>query len=82
MVACIRCARAQKECRLSSLLKKCADCIRSGKKYEPAEPVVNLSGIDRALAKLEREELEAEALLESSLAKLKRLRRQKQFLRE
>ena len=42
---------------------------------KPAEPVVNFSGINRALAKLERKELEAEALLESSLSKLKRLRR-------
>ena len=44
--------------------------------------MVNFSDINRALAKLERKELEAEALLESSLSKLKRLRRQKQFLRE
>ena len=57
------------------MLKKYAEYIRSGKKYKPAEPVVNFSGINRALAKLERKELEAEALLESSLAKLKRLRR-------
>ena len=57
------------------MLKKYTECIRSGKKYKPAEPVVNFSGINRALAKLERKELEAEALLESSLAKLKRLRR-------
>ena len=57
------------------MLKKYTECIRSGKKCKPAEPVVNFSGINRALAKLERKELEAEALLESSLAKLKRLRR-------
>ena len=37
--------------------------------------MVNFSGINRALAKLERKELEAEALLESLLSKLKRLRR-------
>ena len=36
---------------------------------------MNFSGINRALAKLERKELEAKAFLESSLAKLKRLRR-------
>ena len=57
------------------MLKKYTEYIRSGKKYKPAEPIVNFSGINRALAKLERKELEAEALLESSLAKLKRLRR-------
>ena len=57
------------------MLKKYTEYIRSGKKYKPAEPVVNFSGINRALAKLERKELEAKALLKSLLAKLKRLRR-------
>ena len=57
------------------MLKKYTEYIRLGKKYKPAEPVVNFSGINRALAKLEYKELEAKAFLESSLAKLKRLRR-------
>lgn len=89
MVSCTRCARSQKECRLSSLSRKCAECIRTGKKCEPAEPVVNFAGIDRALEKLEREELEAETLqvaaieqLRLSQAKLQRLRKQKRFLKE
>ena len=37
--------------------------------------MVNFLGINRALAKLERKELEAKALLKFSLSKLKRLRR-------
>ena len=36
------------------------ECIRSGKKCEPAAPAVNFSGIDRALAKLECEALETQ----------------------
>ena len=55
--------------------KKCAEYIRLGKKYKPAEPVVNFLGINRALAKLEYKELEAKALLEFLLSKLKRLYR-------
>ncbi len=89
MVACRRCALSQKECRLSSLSQKCAECIRSGKKCEPAEPVVNFASIDRAMEKLEREELETEAVqlataeqLRVSQARLQRLRKQKRFLRD
>ena len=62
MVSCRRCVFRQIECRLSSLSRKCAECVRSGKKCEPTEPVVNFAGIDRAMEKLEREEMEAEAL--------------------
>lgn len=79
----------QVECRLSSLAQKCAKCIRTGKKCEPVEPVVDFSAFDRAMAKLEREELETEAAWEAATelvrvkqAKLKRLRAQKRFLIE
>lgn len=89
MVACLRCARSQKECRLSSLSQKCAECIRTGRKCEPAEPAVNFAGIDKALEKLEREELETEAAWEAAVelarvkqSKLKRLRQQRRFLKE
>ena len=61
MVACTRCALKQRECRLSSLSRKCSECIRTGKRCEPAEPVVNFEGINKALERLEKEELEAEA---------------------
>lgn len=96
MVACTRCARLQKECRLSSLSKKCGECTRSGKKCEPAHPVLNFDSIDRAMARLEQEEVETEArqaaVVEQmnlvneqfrvSQSKLLRLRQQKRFLRE
>ena len=89
MVSCRRCVFRQIECRLSSLSRKCAECVRSSKKYKPAEPVVNFAGIDRAIEKLEREEIEAEVLqaaateqIRISQAKLQRLRKQKRFLKE
>ena len=62
MVSCRRCALRQSECHLSSLSRKCAECVRTSKKCEPAESVVNFAGINRAMEKLEREEMEAEAL--------------------
>lgn len=96
MVACTRCSRLQKECRLSSLSRKCAECTRSGKSCQPAHPVLNFASIDRAMEKLEKEELETEARqaavmeqialaneqLRISQSKLMRLRHQKRFLRE
>ncbi len=96
MVTYARYARQQKEYRLSSLSQKCGECIRTGKKYEPAEPVVNFGSIDRAIEKLEREEVETEATQEATnetaraanevarvkQSKLKRLRAQKRFLKE
>ena len=68
IVSCTRCARNQTPYRLSSLSKKCAECVRKGKKCQPAEPVVNFSGIDKAIEKLEREELETEAALDAATA--------------
>jgi len=89
MVACVRCTRQQKECRLSSLSQKCGECIRTGKKCEPAEPVVNFGSINRAMEKLKQEEIETEAAWEAAneiarvkQSKLKRLRAQKRFLKE
>jgi len=88
MVSCLRCARSQRECRLSSLSSNCDGCTRAGKKCEPAVPVVHFSGIDRALAKLEKEEEEAEAAMDAAMElflsrkqKLKRLRKQRRFLK-
>ena len=89
MVSCVRCARSQKECRLSSLSKECSECIRSGRNCQPAEPVVHFDGIDHAMAKLEKEEEETEAamdaameLLSSKKQKLKRIRAQRRFLKD
>ena len=96
IVTYIRYARQQKECRLSSLSQKYSECIRTRKKYEPAEPVVNFNSIDRAIEKLKREEVKTEAAQEAAnetarvinevarvkQSKLKRLRAQKRFLKE
>ncbi len=62
MVACRRCALLYKECRLSSLSKRCAECVRLGKKCEPDELTVNFSIINKAIEKLEREELETKVV--------------------
>ena len=81
---------------MSSLSRKCAECVRKGKKCQPAEPVVNFSRIDKAIEKLEREELKIEAALDTATAqaeaanniarakqnKLRRLRQQRKFLKE
>ncbi len=74
---------------MSSLSRRCAECIRLGKQCEPAVPVVHFSGIDKAMEKLEREEMETEAAWEAAneiarqkQTKLKRLRQQKRFLKE
>lgn len=81
---------------MSSLSSKCGECVRTGKKCEPAEPVVNFSAIDKAMERLEREEERAEQAQEAAVhaqeaavqqlrlsqAKLRRLRKQKRFLRD
>ena len=61
MVAYTRYAFKQREYRLSSLSRKYSECVYTGKKYEPVEPVVNFKGINKALERLEKEEIEAEA---------------------
>ena len=66
MVSCEYCSFYYKECRLSSLSKSCAECVRRKKKCKPYEPVVDFSGIDKAMSKLEQEELKAEALWEAA----------------
>ncbi len=66
MVSCLRCARSQKEYRVSSLSRRCAEYIRLGKQREPAIPVVHFSGINKAMEKLEREEMETEVAWEAA----------------
>ena len=68
MVAYIRYTRSQTPCRMSSLSSKYSECVRKGKKYEPAVPVVSFAGIDRAMERLEQEELRVEAALEAANA--------------
>ena len=57
MIACARCVVKQKQCRLSSLFRKCSKCVKCNKKCEPAVPFVNFNAIDRVMIKLKREEL-------------------------
>ena len=89
MVSCQRCALRQLECRLSSLSKKCAKCIRTRKKCESIVPMMNFDAINRALAKLEKKEMKMKATqlvatkqLRTSFVKLQRLKKQKRFLRD
>ena len=89
MVACQRCALRQLKCRFSFLSQKCAECIRTRKKCESIASIVNFETIDRALAKLEEEEMKMKTIqliatkqLRASFAKLQRLKKQKRFLRE
>ena len=60
MIACARCAMRQKKCRMSSLFKRCDECIRFNKKCELSQSIINFDLIDRAMKKLKREELKIE----------------------
>ena len=89
MMFCQRCVLRQLKCRLSFLFKKCAKCIRTKKKCESITSMMNFDAIDRALAKLEEEEMKVKAIqliatkqLRASFVKLQRLKKQKRFLRE
>ena len=89
MMFCQRCVSRQLKCCLSSLFKKCAKCIRTRKRCESIVLVMNFDAIDRALAKLEEEELKMKAIqliatkqLRTFFVKLQRLKKQKRFLRE
>ena len=57
---CIRCARNQKECRLSFLSRKCEKCIRVEKKCELAKSMIHFDDIDKTMTKLKREKLKIE----------------------
>ena len=62
MMFCQRCALRQLKCRLSSLFKKCVECIRTRKKRESIASMMNFDAIDRALTKLEEEEMKVKAI--------------------
>lgn len=97
MVSCSRCVKKQLPCKLSSLNKKCANCVRSNcSSCEPENlPLPDFSKIDKEMSRLERMEDEEEArlrveedmaeaaLLRARLAreKLSKLRKQKKLLR-
>ena len=89
MMSCQRCALRQTKCRLSSLFKKCVECIRTKKKCESIASMMNFDVIDRALAKLEEKEMKmkttqliATKQLRASFVKFQRFKKQKRFLRE
>lgn len=97
MVACKYCVRHQLPCRLSSLHRKCSNCVRRNvSSCEPeALALPDYSKIDKEMARLESLEEKEEACLrveeelaESALTrarqvreKLARLRKQKKLLR-
>ena len=89
MMFCQRCALRQTKCRLSSLFKKCVECIRTKKKCESITSMINFDVIDRALTKLEKKKMKIKTIqliatkqLRAFFVKLQRLRKQKRFLRE
>lgn len=57
MIACIRCAMKQKKCRISSLFKKCNECIKLNHRCELTKFVINFDVIDKIMKKLEREKI-------------------------
>ena len=71
MMSYQRCALRQTKCRLSSLFKKCVECIRIEKKCESITSMVNFDAIDRALAKLEKKEMKVKT---TQLITIKQLR--------
>jgi hypothetical protein len=90
MVSCKYCAKHGKECRLSSLSKKCGNCEFSGiAKCEPVDlPVPDFSRIDSELARLEALEEEADEAEEAALlalqaarSKRSRIAKQKKLLK-
>ena len=96
MIVCVRYTVKQKQCRLSSLFKKCSKCVRRDKNCKPSVFVIDFNSIDRVITKLRRAKLKTEtvwkAILEQSRliieivrtkqVKLKRLRQQKKFLKQ
>ena len=62
MIACIRCIVKQKQCRLSSLFKKCSKCIKRGKKCKPSVFVIDFNSIDQVMTKLKCAELKTETV--------------------
>ena len=55
---------------LFSLSIKCGEYVRKGKKYKSAVLTVNFSNINRAIEKLNRKEVEVEAVLDVANCKV------------
>jgi hypothetical protein len=89
MVSCKYCAKNNLECKMSSLKKACGNCYYNGiSKCEPVEvPLPNYSKLDRELARLAKQEAEADKAEEDAFnamvaarAKKERLRKQRELL--
>jgi hypothetical protein len=90
MVSCKYCVKRNLSCRLSSLDRRCTNCVRFGcRKCEPEEiPLPDFSKLDAEMARIEKEEEEAEAKLrveetiaEEALTRARRLRERMEKLR-
>lgn len=89
MVSCRRCENKGLECKLSSLSSKCSHCVLSGGKCIAVQKApVDFDKIDRAMERLNQEEIAAQTAAEAaanqfrqSEAKLHRVRKQKMFLK-
>jgi hypothetical protein len=84
MVACQYCAKKNLECRMSSLNKACGNCYKYGiKECVPMEvPPPDYSKLDQELARLERQESEADAAESAALNALLAARKKKERLRK
>ena len=97
MMSCRRCEEKGLKCKLSSLSSKCFRCVAAEEKCQTAEPTpTDFFRLDRAMKRLEQKELKAEIILNAaaeqfriaveqirlSRIKLRRLQKQKKFLKD
>ena len=57
MIICIRYIVKQKQCRFSSLFKKCSKCVKRDKKCESSVLMIDFNSINQIMIKLKRVEL-------------------------
>ena len=96
MMFCRRCEKKGFECKLFFLSSKCSRCVAAEEKCQTVEPTpTDFSRLDRAMERLEQKKLNAETVLNAaaeqsqiaveqirlSRAKLRRLQKQKKFLK-
>ena len=96
MMSCRRCEGKGLKCKLFFLFSKCSRCVVAEKKCQTAESTsIDFFKFDRAMKRLEQEELKTETILNAaaeqfriaaeqirlSRAKLRRLQKQKKFLK-
>ena len=96
MMSCRRCEEKGFECKLFFLFSKCSRCVAAEEKCQTVKPTpTDFSRFDRAIKRLEQEELNAETVLNAaaeqsriaveqirlSRIKLRRLQKQKKFFK-